>query len=48
VVKRENLLLPMITGHKQWHEAAIDADDHRFRAIILVAILAAGVYWIIF
>jgi cytochrome b len=47
-VKRENLILPMITGRKHWHQAVRDADRHPARALVLAAILAAGVYWIIY
>lgn len=48
VVKRENLVLPMITGRKHWHEAAGEADVHPAKAMVLAAILAAGIYWVIY
>ena len=48
-VKRENLVLPMITGRRPWqHESARDADGHPVKALVLAAILAAGVYWSIY
>jgi cytochrome b len=48
VVKRENLVLPMVTGRKHWHEAVRDADGHPAKALILAAILGAGLYWVIY
>ena len=47
-VKHENLILPMITGRRPWHEAARDADGHPVKALVLAAILAVGVYWIVY
>jgi cytochrome b len=48
VVKRENLILPMITGRKHWNETVSDADGHPVKAMVLAAILAAGMYWMIY
>lgn len=48
VVKHDNLILPMITGRKQWHEPASGADGHTAKAAILAVVLAAGVYWMIY
>jgi cytochrome b len=48
VVKRENLILPMITGHKEWHETVDAAEGSSWRALLLAAILAAVVYFVIY
>ena len=48
VVKRENLILPMITGHKQWHEAVDSAGGSPAKAFVLAVILAAVVYFVIY
>jgi cytochrome b len=48
VVKRENLILPMITGHKKWHEAVDSVGGSPVNALLLVAILAVVVYFAIY
>jgi cytochrome b len=48
VVKRENLILPMVTGHKQWHEAVDSAGGSPAKAFVLAAILAVVVYFVIY
>jgi len=48
VVKRENLILPMITGRKQWHEAVDGAGGSPTKAFLLAAVLAVAVYWVIY
>ena len=47
-VKRENLVAPMMTGRKYWHETVRQAEGHPVKALVLAAILAAGVYGIIY
>jgi cytochrome b len=47
VVKRENLILPMITGYKKWHEAVDSVPGNPAKAFVLVAILAIAVYFVI-
>lgn len=46
VVKRENLL-PMITGHKQWHQTVDSAGGSPAKAFFLAAILAIAVYFVV-
>jgi cytochrome b len=48
IVKRENLVFPMITGHKDWHETSSGAPGNPIKAVMLAALLAAGLYWIIY
>ena len=48
VVKRENLVLPMITGRKRWHGTVSDTGGHPAKALILTVILGAGLYWILY
>lgn len=45
IAKRENLILPMVTGRKHWHEAVGTVEGSLFRAALLLAILAVVVYW---
>jgi len=48
VVKRENLIAPMITGRKPWHETAGGTAGSPIKALILAALLAVGIYWILY
>ena len=48
VVKRENLVTPMLTGRKAWHEAAAPAGGSWKRALVLAAALATGAYLVIY
>lgn len=45
VVKRENLVLPMITGRKSWHETVDLIAGSPVKALLLAALLAGVVYW---
>ncbi len=45
LVKRENLMLPMITGRKSWHEAVDLVPGSPVKALLLAAVTAAVVYW---
>ena len=44
-VKRENLILPMITGRKTWHEPVDGVAGSPLRALLLALIVAVFVYW---
>jgi len=44
-VKGDNLVLPMITGRKFWHEAVDLAMGGAFKALLLAVVTAALVYW---
>ena len=48
VVKRENLIVPMITGCKRWPEMVDTAGAGPGKALLLAAILVAVVYFIIY
>jgi cytochrome b len=48
VVKRENLVLPMITGRKNWYEAVDALEGSLGKAALLAAILAVVVYFMIY
>jgi cytochrome b len=48
VVKRENLIAPMITGCKRWSEVVDTAGAGPGKALLLAAILAAVVYFVIY
>jgi cytochrome b len=43
IVKRDNLILPMITGKKDWHEAAPAAEGKLWLAAMIGVFSAAGV-----
>lgn len=45
LVKRENLVLPMITGRKSWYEAVDLAVGSPVKALLLAVVTAAVVYW---
>lgn len=47
-VKRENLIKPMITGNKTWHQKIDSAPGNPALAIVLAAVLAAVAYVIIY
>lgn len=47
-VKRENLITPMVTGCKSWHEAAAPAAGGLVKAFVLAAVLAGAVYGLIY
>lgn len=47
VVKRENLLRPMITGVKPWSGKVEPAEGRTFRAAIIFGLAALAVYWLI-
>ena len=44
-VKRENLILPMVTGRKRWPEAVDTLAGSPVKAVLLVAVLAFVIYW---
>ena len=48
LAKRENLILPMITGRKFWHEAVDTVYGSPVRALLLAAAAAAVVYLAIY
>ena len=48
VAKRENLIKPMITGNKLWHQPLDSTRDHPLRAFILVAAIAVIAYLLIY
>jgi cytochrome b len=48
IVKRENLIKPMITGNKLWHQPLDSTLENPLRALILVAAIAAIAYWLIY
>lgn len=48
VVKRDNLIKPMLTGHKQWHEKVDASKGSVTAAIVVAAALAALVYLLLY
>jgi cytochrome b len=48
VVKHENLVGPMITGRKDWPETVDDAAGSTLKGLLLAAMLAAVVYWVVY
>ena len=48
VVKRENLVAPMITGCKDWHETVDASKGSAVRAIFLAAVVAVVTYLIVY
>jgi cytochrome b len=44
IIKRENLIKPMLTGHKQWHGEDRASTDHFGWAALIAGIIAVGVY----
>ena len=48
VVKRENLIAPMVTGRKAWPEAAAPGGGSLIRALALVGVLATAAYLVIY
>ena len=47
IVKRDNLIRPMITGKKEWHEAVPEADGRLWLAAVIAALSAVGVYFLV-
>jgi cytochrome b len=45
IAKRENLILPMITGRKRWPETVDMVPGNPVKAVVLVAMLTGIVYW---
>lgn len=45
IAKHENLILPVITGRKHWHEAVDMVPGSSVKALLLAAVTAAVVYW---
>jgi cytochrome b len=43
-IKRDNLITPMFTGRKQWHEEDRASADHWGLAALIAAVIAAGIY----
>jgi len=48
LVKRENLIIPMITGRKNWHEALDPAGGSVVKAFLLAAALAMITYMVVY
>ena len=48
IAKHENLITPMLTGYKKWHEAAEASTGSTVKAFILVAILTAAACFIVY
>jgi len=48
VVKHDNLIAPMITGRKKWHEARDVPGGSPAKAFVLAAILAGLAYFVIY
>jgi cytochrome b len=46
IVKRENLIKPMLTGRKQWHEEDRASADRWGMAALIAGAVAVGVYWL--
>jgi cytochrome b len=44
IAKRENLISPMITGSKLWHQPLDSARGNPALALLLVAVMAAVAY----
>ncbi|MFH1984682.1 MAG: cytochrome b/b6 domain-containing protein [Pseudomonadota bacterium] len=47
VVKRDNLIGPMITGRKDWPEAAPASEGRLWLAAVIAAVSAAGVFFLV-
>lgn len=47
IVKRDNLIRPMITGKKDWHEEAPAAEGRLWLAAVIAALSAVGVYFLV-
>ena len=47
MVKHQNLIRPMLTGRKRWHEEAQPSTNHLVKAAIIVSLLAVGVYLLV-
>ena len=46
--KRENLIIPMITGFKQWAGNAVEPDaNHAWPAVVIAALSAVAVYLLV-
>lgn len=48
VGKRENLIKPMLTGYKQWHEPVNSSGGNPFLALVVTGILTGVVYLILY
>ena len=48
VVKRDNLILPMITGRKQWPDRITPAGGHTLLALVLLLVVALVLYVLVF
>jgi cytochrome b len=48
MVKRENLVMPMVTGRKAWHGAAPGGEASLIKAVVLAALLAVVAYLVIY
>jgi cytochrome b len=48
VVKRDNLILPMVTGRKHWPERVAPAGGHARLALILLLVVALALYVVVF
>jgi cytochrome b len=44
IMKHENLIQPMFTGHKHWHGQGQASDNHLGRAAIIAGLVVAGIY----
>ena len=47
-VKRENLIIPMITGRKHWHARMAPAGGHPLLALVLLLAVAVMLYLLVF
>jgi cytochrome b len=44
IIKHENLVLPMLTGRKHWHQEDQPSTDQRVIAALIASLLGVGVY----
>lgn len=46
-IKHDNLIQPMFTGRKYWHNPSQAADNHLWRAALAAGLVAAGIYLLV-
>jgi len=47
VVKRDNLIRPMVTGRKHWPVSAPASENAVGRAVVVMALAGAAVFWLV-
>ncbi len=47
IIKRENLIQPMFSGHKYWHGEGQSSAEHQWTALLIAALSAGGVYLLV-